>query len=140
MVYHVNETVTKQGKDVKDSPRTSVQPILFPSRMLNTAEANYWPTELEIAGIVWTVKKVRHLIDSTEVPPKPTTKPAPNSSFKKRPQNSFQNGVSHKTEISKPRALSVHQRGTLLVENQRPPCQSTNSAPYTTNSDPESSP
>ena len=31
---------------------TSVQPILFFSRLLTLAEKNYWPTELDIAGFV----------------------------------------------------------------------------------------
>lgn len=65
MVYHlagdpdINVTIK----------RTNVQPIMFMSKLLNTAESNYWPTELEVAGIVWAVKKIRHLIESSEVPP-----------------------------------------------------------------------
>ena len=43
----------------------SFKPILFLSRLLTAAERNYWPTELEIAGFVWVVKKVRHLIESS---------------------------------------------------------------------------
>lgn len=44
---------------------TLVQPVLFLSRLLTLAERNYWPTELEIAGFVWIVKKVRHIIESS---------------------------------------------------------------------------
>ena len=43
----------------------SVRPILFFSRLLTTAERNYWLTELEIAGFVWVIKKVRHLVESS---------------------------------------------------------------------------
>jgi predicted nucleic acid-binding Zn ribbon protein len=44
------------------------RPICFLSKRLNKHEMNYWPTELEVAGLVWTVRKVRHLIDdSSEV-------------------------------------------------------------------------
>ena len=46
-----------------------IEPIMFLSRCLNSAEKNYWPTELEIAGIVWVVRKIRHMIESTECPP-----------------------------------------------------------------------
>lgn len=42
----------------------SVRPILFLSRLLTTAERNYWPTKLEIASFVWVIKKVRHLVES----------------------------------------------------------------------------
>ena len=43
-----------------------VKPILFLSRLLTSAEKNYWPKELEIAGFVWVIKKVRHLIESSQ--------------------------------------------------------------------------
>ena len=43
-----------------------VQPILFLSRLHTLAEKNYWPTKLEIAGFVWVVKKVRHIIESSK--------------------------------------------------------------------------
>ena len=46
MIYHVKGDVTEGFS------RTAVQPILFLSKMLNSAEQNYWPTELEVAGIV----------------------------------------------------------------------------------------
>ena len=41
----------------------SLQSILFLSRQLKPAETRYWPTELEMVGIVWVVKKIRYLID-----------------------------------------------------------------------------
>ena len=50
-------------------PRTDVQSILFLSKMLNQVEQNYWPTELEVIGIVWVIKKVRHMVESTKRPP-----------------------------------------------------------------------
>jgi len=43
-----------------------MEPILFLSRLLTDAETRYWPTELEIAGIVWVVKKVRHMIEAAK--------------------------------------------------------------------------
>ena len=62
MVYHV--------RNEKDAPsRGDIQPIMFLSKSINQAERNYWPTELEVAAIVWVVRKVRHLIEATEVPP-----------------------------------------------------------------------
>lgn len=42
---------------------TSVQPVLFLSRLLTPVERNYWPRELEIDSFVWVVKKVRHIIE-----------------------------------------------------------------------------
>ena len=43
---------------------TLMQPILFLSRLLTVAKKNYWPTELEIAGFLWVIKKLRHLVES----------------------------------------------------------------------------
>lgn len=45
-----------------------METILFLSRELSTAEKNYWPTELEIADFVWTIKKIRHLVESCKHP------------------------------------------------------------------------
>ena len=65
IMYHV------KGDPPGEKPvvRTAVEPILFLSKLLNAAEKNYWPTELEVAGIVWVVKKVRHMIESSKCSP-----------------------------------------------------------------------
>lgn len=39
------------------------RPITYISKQLNKHEVHYWPTELEIAEIVWTIQKLRHLIE-----------------------------------------------------------------------------
>ena len=63
VVFHIStDENLPQGRWPTNS---SVKPILFPSWLLTNAERNYWPTELEIAGFVWVVKKVRHLIKSS---------------------------------------------------------------------------
>ena len=59
-VYHsTDESSTSIPK------QKSQQSILFLSRLLSDAETRYWPTELEIAGIVWVVKKIRHMIEAS---------------------------------------------------------------------------
>ena len=42
--------------------RSDMQPILFLSKLLNQAEKHYWPTELEVATLVWTLKKVHYIL------------------------------------------------------------------------------
>ena len=64
-IFHVKKDFTG---DQKWPPRTAIEPIMFLSHMLTAAEKNYWPTELEIAGFVWTIKKVRHLVESSTHP------------------------------------------------------------------------
>ena len=54
-------------KDALIAPpqQKSKQSVLFLSRLISDAETRYWPTELEIAGLVWVVKKMRHLIEAS---------------------------------------------------------------------------
>ena len=63
MVFHVAQG--HEPPSGKWPSRTAVQSIMFLSRMLTSAEHNYWPTELEIAGFIWVIKKIRHLVDSS---------------------------------------------------------------------------
>ena len=37
---------------------SDIQPIMFLSKMLSPAERNYWPTEMEVACLVWVIKKL----------------------------------------------------------------------------------
>jgi hypothetical protein len=60
VVFHV-----KGNPEDLEFSNADIEPILFLSKHLNKAEQNYWPTELEIAGLVWTVKKIRRLIESS---------------------------------------------------------------------------
>ncbi len=64
MVFH-----TTSGETIPEGRWPSaniIQPILFLSKLLAPTEKNYWPTELEIAGFLWVVKKVRHIIESSK--------------------------------------------------------------------------
>ena len=60
MIYHV---VCDSSNSINVS-RLNVQSILFLSKLLNNVEQNYWSTKLEVANIVWVIKRMRHLIDS----------------------------------------------------------------------------
>lgn len=65
MVFHTaSNEVVPEGRWPLAS---TIQPVFFLSRLLITAERNYWLTGLEIAGFVWVVKKVRHIIKSSKV-------------------------------------------------------------------------
>ena len=67
MVYHVKPSANWDGKGYP--PRKSIEPVLFLSRLLIDAETRYWLTELELARIVWVLRKVRHLVESSEADP-----------------------------------------------------------------------
>lgn len=64
MIYHVKGTV----KPGEYPPRRDVEPIVFLSRLLTSAETRYWPTELELAGLVWVLRKIRHLVETSKDP------------------------------------------------------------------------
>jgi transposase InsO family protein len=70
MVYHVDGELSyiKPGDKITPPPRQKVQPILFLSRTLNVHEKRYWPTELEVACLVWILKKIRHLVEASKQP------------------------------------------------------------------------
>ena len=67
IVYHIKGD-PDPSTDVTKVARSRIEPIMFLSRNLNSAERNYWPTELEVAGTVWVVSKTRHMIETSEHP------------------------------------------------------------------------
>ena len=73
--FHMPGSIPTLLKPTAEAPpdlpypaRKDVQPILFLSRIINGAKSRYWPTELELAGIVWVVRKIRHMIESSQTP------------------------------------------------------------------------
>lgn len=63
MVYHF-----KKPSNNEFPVRSNIEPLLFISRLLTPAETRYWPTKLELAGLVWVLRKTRHLVEVTELP------------------------------------------------------------------------
>ena len=64
MIYHVKREI----KPNEYPSKRDVEPIMFLSRLLTPAETRYWPTELELAGLVWIIRKIRHLIETSKGP------------------------------------------------------------------------
>ena len=66
MIFHVRQ---KEGEvpEGKWPRRSTIEPLLFLSKLLSAAKKNYWPTELAIAGFVLVIKKTRHLVESLRV-------------------------------------------------------------------------
>jgi hypothetical protein len=67
LIYHVKDEVDPISKDGKclQFKRSDIEPIMLLSKSLTEAERRYWPTELEMAGLVWVVRKVRHLVEAS---------------------------------------------------------------------------
>jgi hypothetical protein len=66
VVYHLNQADRWTSRALP--PRTAVRPILNLSGLLSPAERNYWPTELEVACLVWAVRTTRHFIEDCRSP------------------------------------------------------------------------
>jgi hypothetical protein len=47
--------------------KTRLVPLHFMSRKLSAAEANYWPTDMEMSGLVWAVKKLRPYMEQAYI-------------------------------------------------------------------------
>ena len=47
-------------------PSTSIEPIIFLSKTLSGAERGYWPTELEVACLVWALRHIRWMVQASE--------------------------------------------------------------------------
>ena len=61
MVYHLKITCLNPIKP----KRSDIEPFFF-NRMFNEAETKYWPTEFEMVGLIWVIRKIRHLIETAK--------------------------------------------------------------------------
>ena len=59
MIFHV-----RKNSGNANFKKFDIQSIMFLSKKLSVVEMKYWSTELKIAGVVWIVRKIRHLIES----------------------------------------------------------------------------
>jgi len=51
-------------KRLVDFDKSSIEPIVFLSKCLSGAETRYYPTELEMAGLCWAVRKLSYMIQT----------------------------------------------------------------------------
>jgi hypothetical protein len=66
MVFHCKEGfIWKTGTPI---PSNQVQPVMFLSRCISTPELRYGPSELEVACLVWAVKRLHTVIHSSKGP------------------------------------------------------------------------
>ena len=60
MVYHFKTTYNPEKPK-----RIDMEPISL-NRMLIESEIKYWPTKFEMAGLVWVIRKIRHMIETAK--------------------------------------------------------------------------
>ncbi len=58
--YHIK----KERDDI--AKFTAIKFIVFLSKILTSVEKRYWSTELEIAAVVWVIKKLHHIIRASK--------------------------------------------------------------------------
>jgi hypothetical protein len=66
MLYHLDSNYHHADVTIPP-PSTKLQPISFYSRELSNAQRNYWITELEVACLVWILKKTRHMVEAAPI-------------------------------------------------------------------------
>ena len=64
-VYYVK--IDAKWNESKYFSRKSLKLIFFLSRLLTFAETRYWFIELELAELIWILKKIRHMIESSSI-------------------------------------------------------------------------
>ena len=64
IIFHLKNDIIIVSK--KWSSRTSILSIMYFNRQLTKVEQNYWITKFETTNLVWTLKKVKHLIQLSE--------------------------------------------------------------------------
>ena len=62
MIYHVSSSNNEQY-----FARTAIQLIMFLNRLINPAKSRYWSTELKLVELIWILRKIRHLIESSKI-------------------------------------------------------------------------
>ena len=62
MIYYMQDDKNKSLDHIIKKNHNKVQSIFFLSKLLTDAETQYWFTELEITCMIWTVKKIHHMI------------------------------------------------------------------------------
>jgi hypothetical protein len=75
MVYHAKRSAQALQTGGESPNLTKTPPscnviclILFLSKLCTLVESRYWPMELEVACLVWTICKIQHLIEGAGAP------------------------------------------------------------------------
>lgn len=64
VIFHFKENIIIEKE--RWSFKTQILSIMFLSRQLIFAKLNYWSTELKTSKLVWIIKKIRHLVQSSQ--------------------------------------------------------------------------
>ena len=65
MIYHMqNDHDNSLDHTVKENWQ-KIESIFFLSKLLTDTEIWYWSTELKIVCLVWTIKKIHHMINES---------------------------------------------------------------------------
>ena len=64
IIFHfINDVVIEKNKWFS---KTQILSIMFLNRQLTFAKFNYWFTELETFELIWTIKKIKHLVQNSK--------------------------------------------------------------------------
>ena len=60
MIYHFKQIISDY------SIKIMVESIMFLNRKITNTESRYWSTELKLAGLIWILRKTKHMIESVQ--------------------------------------------------------------------------
>lgn len=63
MIYHFKKNPRRIQKSFS---KRQMKPILFLSKMFTETETRYWSTELKMTTLIWTVRRISHMIKSSK--------------------------------------------------------------------------
>lgn len=67
LMYEDLEPLFIMGRMIKKRLVEDIQPIMFLSKCLSGPKKEYWPTELETAGLVWLMQRIPHMVIASNV-------------------------------------------------------------------------
>ena len=65
MIYHMQDDKNESLDHIIKKNYNKIQLIFFLNKLLTDMKTHYWLTELEIICLVWTVKKICHMINES---------------------------------------------------------------------------
>jgi hypothetical protein len=65
IIYHLKEEIDEKFLKESSSKR-DIESILFLSKTLFSAKSRYWSTKLKMTKLIWTIRKIAHMIKSSK--------------------------------------------------------------------------
>ena len=117
-LYYVKKKCLKNFQSEQFSSRHFIESIFFFNRLLTSIKIRYWSTELKIVDIVWVLKKVRHIIKTSNQSTSIVIYIDHGAAFDIAKQTSLFTSFTNKLNFRLMRALNYIQRFNLDIRHK----------------------